>query len=117
MAMNECGHDVSLPPSRIGKVTRRKKIDGSPLVYRVEDDDCFVAPSNHEKAFLLQRLRLDDGDGLDNGHNEFRVSYYMIAHKPRMKGRWAFGQSAPMMIAEEMKLIVDRLRKKGWLQE
>lgn len=75
MAMNECDQDVPLPPSRIGKITRRNKIDGSPLVYRVEDDDCFVAPSNPGKAFLLQKLRFDDGDGLDNGHCEFRVSY------------------------------------------
>ena len=117
MPMNECRHDVPLPPSRIGKVTRTKKIDDSPLVYRVEDDDCFVAPSNPGKAFLLQKLRLDNGDGLDSGHHEFRVSYYLIAHKHRMRGQWAFGQSAPMMTAEELKLIVERMRIKGWLQE
>lgn len=96
-------------PSRINKETRRKRIDGSPLVYTVEDEDVFVAPSNEEKAFCLQKLRFDDG------RVEFRICYYMIAQKPRMKGKWAFGQFAPMMTAEEMTMIFDKVKARGWL--
>ena len=96
-------------PSRINKVTRRKTIDGRPLVYTVIDEEVFVAPSNAGKAFCLQKLRFDDG------REELRICYYMIAHRPRMKGKWAYGQSAPMMTVEEMKLIIEKEKSKGWI--
>jgi hypothetical protein len=96
-------------PRRIGKSTRTRRIDGSPLNYSVEDEVSFVAPSNPGKAFYLQKLVFDDG------RIEFRICYYMIAHRPRMKGKWAFGQFAPMMTPEELKLLFDKAQEKGWL--
>jgi len=97
-------------PSRLGKTTRTKTIDGQPMVYTVEDEDVFLAPSNPEKAFCLQKLHFEDG------RTRFRISYYMIAHKPRMRGRWAFGQFAPMMTGEaELRLIFERAKQKGWI--
>jgi len=96
-------------PSRIGKTTRRRKIDGTPLVYTVEDEDVFVAPSNGNKAFCLQKLRFEDG------RYDYRFCYYMIAQKPRTKGKWAFGQFAPMMTGSEMKMIFEKVQAKGWL--
>lgn len=96
-------------PSRIGKTTERKKIDGSPLVFTVEDEEVFAAPSNPDKAFCLQMLRFSDGQV------GYRVCYYMIAHKPRMKGKWAFGQFAPMMTAEELKVVFEKIKAKGWI--
>lgn len=96
-------------PTRLGKTTRRKTIEGHPMIYTVVDEDVFEAPSNKEKAFSLQKLRFGDG------RIEFRICYYMIAHKPRMRGKWAFGQFAPMMTAEEMRLIFQRARQKGWI--
>jgi hypothetical protein len=98
-------------PSRIGKTTRRETIDGSPMVYTVEDEQVFLAPSNPRKAFCFQKLQFQDG------REEYRICYYMIAQKPRMKGKWAFGQFAPMMTAEEMRLIFHKARAKGWLKE
>ena len=98
-------------PSRLGKTTRRKKIDGTPLIYTVEDEVLFVAPSNPRKAFCAQKLRLPDGS------EEFRICYYMIAHKPRMKGRWAFGQYAPFMTFAELTMMIEKVKAKGWLPE
>lgn len=96
-------------PSRIGKTTRRKKIDGSPLVYKVEDEIVFQSAGNKDKAFCLQKLRFDDG------HLEYRICYYMIAQKPRMRGKWAYGQFAPMMTGAELSLVFKKMRMKGWL--
>jgi hypothetical protein len=96
-------------PSRIGKSTRTRRIDGTPLHYTVEDEVSFVAPSNPGKAFYLHKLRFEDG------RVEFRICYYMIAYKPRMKGKWAFGQFAPMMTGEEMAMLFRRAQEKGWL--
>jgi hypothetical protein len=103
--------------SNVGEITRTKKIDGTPLIYRVEDEVVFLAPSNKKKLFRVQRLCLDDGRGLDDGHTEFRICYYMVAHKPRTKGRWAFGQFAPMMTHDELRTLVEEVRGKGWLLE
>jgi len=55
-----------LPRSRIGKVSQTRKIDGSPLVFRVDDDDLFTAPSNPKKAYLLHNVRMD-GEGIVDG--------------------------------------------------
>jgi hypothetical protein len=100
---------MELPKSRIGKRTNRKTIDGQPMVYEVIDEDIFLAPSNDRKAFCLHKLRFDDGK------EQIRIAYYMIAEKPRMRGKWAFGQFAPMMTTEEMSLIYERAKAKGWI--
>jgi hypothetical protein len=96
-------------PSRIGKTSTRKRIDGTPLVYTVEDEVTVRSTSNPGKAFFFQKLRFDDGQV------EYRLCYYMIAHKPRTRGKWAFGQFAPMMTAEEMRLLFAAALAKGWL--
>jgi hypothetical protein len=100
---------AQLPKPRIGRKTRRKTIDGKPLVYEVVEEDCFVAPSNKRKAFCLHKLRFE------GGREEFRIAYYMIAEKPRMRGKWAWGQFAPMMTAGEMRMIFQRAQQKGWI--
>src|SRR4051794_30133464 len=96
-------------PSRIGKTTTRQRIDGSPLVYTVKDEVTIPSLSCPGKAFYLQKLQFE------HGQVEFRICYYMIAHRPRTRGKGAFGQSAPMMTAEEMRLIFEAAQKKGWL--
>jgi hypothetical protein len=48
---------------------------------------------------------------------EYRICYYMIAHRPRMRGKWAFVQFAPMMTAEELRLLFVAATVKGWLVE
>lgn len=96
-------------PTRLGKITKTKGINGEPLVYTVIDEDIFLAPSNDQKAFCLYKIRHS------NGKDEFRIGYYMIAQRPRMKGKWAWGQFAPIMTAQEMSIIFDRAKTKGWI--
>ncbi len=95
-------------PSRLGKTTTRKTIQGRPMVYEVVDEAVFIAPANPNKAFAIHKLRFDDRE-------EFRIGYYMIAQRPRMKGKWAWGQYAPMMTKEDMAAIFDHLKTKGWI--
>jgi hypothetical protein len=96
-------------PTRLGKITKTKAIDGSPLIYKVIDEEVFIAPSNANKAFALHRIRIEDG------REEFRIGYYMIAHRPRMKGKWAWGQFAPIMTKGEMELIFEKAKVHGWI--
>ena len=96
-------------PKRLGKKTKTTGIDGSPLIYTVVGEDIFLAKSNPNKAFCLHKIHHEDG------REGFRIGYYMIAHKPRMRGKWAWGQFAPMMTKDEMAEIFDRLKINGWL--
>ncbi len=97
------------PKSRLGKRSFRKTIDGKPLVYEVVDEEIFLAPSNNHKAFCLHKLRMEDGREI------FRIAYYMVAEKSRMRGKWAYGQFAPMMTKEEMVIIFEIIQAKGWI--
>ena len=96
-------------PSRLGKTTKIKDIRGQPVEFIVVDEDIFPALSNKGKAFCLHKIRYA------NGKEEFRIGYYMIAHGPRMKGKWAWGQYAPIMTAEEMQMIFEHAKAKGWI--
>jgi hypothetical protein len=100
---------MEFPKSRIGAKTSRKTIDGKPMVYEVVDEEFIIALSNSRKAFCLHKLRFEDGQ------EQFRIAYYMIAEKPRMRGKWAFGQFAPMMTKEEMQIIFAKAQEKGWI--
>jgi hypothetical protein len=79
------------------------------VVYTVVDEDVFVAPTNSDKAFAIHKLKFSDG------RTEFRIGYYMIAQRPRVKGKWAWGQYAPMMTKEEMAEIFSRVKAKRWI--
>jgi hypothetical protein len=96
-------------PTRLHKTTVTKAIDGTPLVYTVIDEEMVPALSNSKKVFALHYVRLGDG------REEIRIGYYMIAHKKRMRGKWAWGQFAPFMTKEEMALIFSRAKAKGWI--
>jgi hypothetical protein len=96
-------------PSRLGKTTKRKNIHGLPMVYKVIDEDVFIAPANPDKAFAIHKIEFK------GGREEFRVGYYMIAQRPRLKGKWAWGQFAPMMTKEDMTAIFKHVKAKGWI--
>ena len=92
-------------PTRLGKTTKLQDIRGHEKSYEVVAEDVFLAQSNPDKAFAVHKLKWDDG------REEFRIGYFMIAHRPRMKGKWAWGQYAPMMTEIEMIEIFQRAEK------
>lgn len=92
------------------KPRSRRNIDGSTTEYSVVDYDVFYATSHSGKAFAIHKLETK------SGREEFRIGYYMIGHKPgRMKGKWVWAQYAPMMSRDEMALVFERVKKKGWI--
>lgn len=80
------------------------------MVYKVLDEIVHIPPSNDGKALYLQLLQFED-----DGREEMRFCYYMIGHKPRAKGKWLYGQFAPMIRREDFDEIVSRARQKGWI--
>lgn len=99
-----------IPPSRVGKTTRRKYINGDPMVYTVLDEIVHIPQSNPGKAIFLQMLQFED-----DGRKEMRLCYYMIGHRPRAKGRWLYGQFAAMVCKEDFEQIISKAREKGWI--
>ena len=96
-------------PSRIGKRTNFKDIEGKPRSYVVRGEIVRIQSTNQEKAIYLHLLDFEEG------HSELRLGYYMIAKKPRMAGKWAWGQFAAMLPIEDFNAIVREARKRGWL--
>jgi hypothetical protein len=97
-------------PSRIGKTTQRKYMDGSPMSFTVLDEIVHVPASNQKKAIYLQMLKF-----ADDGRTEMRLCYYVLGHRGRIKGKWAFGQFAPMIRKEDFDKIISKAREKGWV--
>lgn len=100
-----------LLPSNIGKVKTIETIHGKPRRIKVLDEIRHTQSSNPDKAFYLQRLRLEN-----EGREEFRFGYYIIGVKPRMRGKWAWGQSAPMVPAEDFQAVIREAAARGWIR-
>lgn len=97
-------------PRNIGKKFGPfKDINGHPRSYVVEDEIVRIQSDYPEKAIYLQKLRFENED-----RTELRLSYYIIAKKPRMAGKWAWGQFATMLPIEDFRVIVREAKKKGW---
>ena len=96
-------------PSRIGKTTCGKWIDGSPMIYRVMDEIVHIPKHKTGKAFYFQLLEVDGGDQI------MRLCYYMIGQKGRTKGKWVFGRFAPMISKDDFLKIISEAKKRHWL--
>jgi hypothetical protein len=60
-------------------------------------------------VFLIQKLRFS------NGADEIRFGYYVVGKVPSVKGRWVWGQFAPILPPREFKLLIGKARSKGWV--
>lgn len=98
------------PPSRIGKTTRRKYINGNPMTYTVQDEIVPIPQNNPATAIYLQMLQFED-----DGRKEMPLCYYMVGHRPRAKGKWLYGQFASMIRKEDFEQIIVKAREKGWI--
>jgi hypothetical protein len=79
------------------------------MTYKVLDEIVHLPTHATGKAIYLQMLEFA------NGMQEMRLCYYMIGQKPRAKGKWLFGQFAPMVRKEDFEEIIAKARVKGWI--
>jgi hypothetical protein len=96
-------------PSKIGK--RGVLVfppDGHRQQFTIVDEIIRPHSSVPSKIICLQLLRFDDG------REQVRVAYYVIGKKPRMLGRWVWGQYSTMMPLEDFKWITREAEKKRW---
>ena len=97
------------PPCNIGKKGKRITPDGKITHFMIEDEIVRITLNAPYKLLYLQKIKYE------NDIIQLRLAYYIIGKKPKMQGRWVFGQFAPLMSFEDFRAIVDEARKKSWL--
>ena len=100
-----------LPPLRMKRIRRRmKNIFGNWRYFQVVETVAVpqsrVPRKIKGKAYVIQRLRFEDGE------EYFRLGYYIIGVKPKMRGKWVWGQYAPIGPIEDLKKIFEAA--KSW---
>ena len=105
-APSECPA-VRTRPNNIGKRRKITAIDGAELHFIVEDE--IIVPQGDYKLIYFQKFRWERG-----GNTEYRLTYYMVGHKPGKRGQWVFGQYSLMLPAELLRVVLDEARIRGW---
>lgn len=107
--VDDFGRSLRIPP-RFSLVGQARKIEGGYRSFEVKDYVSIV-PSNSrgDKVAILEVLEFDDGN------KELRLGYYIIGHRGRVKGKWAWGQFALFIPAEDLVKLVEKAREKGIL--
>jgi hypothetical protein len=61
------------------------------------------------KILCLERIIFEEENRI-----ELRLGYYIIGKKPRMKGKWVWGQYAAMIPVEDFKNLFEEAKTEGW---
>jgi hypothetical protein len=103
---------IGIPPlpSNIGKRRRVKDIKGDIRQFTVIGEISFPQSTNPNKSISLQRIQF-----AEDGRIELRLGYYIIGKKPRVIGKWVWGQYATMLPPEDFIKAYELARQKGWL--
>jgi hypothetical protein len=97
-------------PCNIGKRRTITDIDGNKLYFTVLDEITRIQSDYPVKAIYLQRLQWED-----DGRIELRLAYYIIGKKPKMAGKWVWGQFATMIPVEDFRAIIHEATDRGWI--
>lgn len=97
-------------PDRIGKKGESTTPDGIVLKFIIEDEIRHKQSNYPHKVLYLQKLRFTRDNSI-----EYRFGYYIIGKKPKMKGKWVWGQFAPTMPKEDFVEIIKQATQKGWI--
>ena len=82
--------------------------DDREVRYTIGDEIRRFHDERRSKVLVLQRMDYDDG------RVELRLGYYIIGKKPKMKGRWVWGQFAAMLPAAIFRELYQEAEAKGW---
>ena len=77
----------------------------------IEDEITLIPSNNKKKVICLQKLVFPK----EKHRWELRLCYYMIGVKGKTKGKWVYGQFAPLLPAKDFKAIFNKAEKKGWI--
>lgn len=102
---------MALPelPTNIGKSgTLKIPPDGKVLRFKIVDEIRRAQSDLPEKIIVLQRIEFE------GGKEEFRLGYYVIGKRPKMKGKWVWGQFATFLPKKDFVAVFREAEKRGW---
>lgn len=95
-------------PNGIG-ARRSLKDEGKTIHFVITDEIRRIASDSPNGAFYLQKIEYEE-----NKKIEIRFGYYVIGKKESVKGKWVWGQYAPMLPIDDFKWLIEEAKKKGW---
>lgn len=99
-------------PELPSNIRKRGKVvmppDGEVFHFEIVDEVRKFQDDSKTKIIVLQLIKFDDGK------KEIRLGYYIIGKKPKMRGRWVWGQYAALMPAQIFHSVIQQATKKGW---
>jgi len=98
-------------PNTIGKKGKILMPDGTRQHMLIIGEITHQSQSNPDVIFYLQQLRFQH-----DGRIKLRLGYYIIGKKGRARGKWVWGQFAPIAPPAEFQAILDKAKAAGWLQ-
>jgi len=97
-------HTFPPPPEHIGD-TEGPKNDRFKVIDEIIQRDSHYAG----KAIYLQKIQF-----VKDNRIELRPCYFIIGEKPSVKGKWVWGESAPMILPDDFSVLVSKAKEKGW---
>lgn len=97
-------------PNNIGKRRKIVNINGAVRYFSVEDEICRLQSGAPNKVICFQKVRREH-----DGRVQFRFGYYMLGVKPGAKGRWVWGQYALFIPRSDLKTLIQKAEKRGWI--
>ena len=103
---------MSLPtyPSTINSKGCSTDPDGTKHPFLILDEIIRPQTAKPDKLIYLQKVQF-----LLDGKIEYRLAYYIIGKKPKMLGKWVFGQYATFIKSEDFEFIIREAISKGWI--
>ncbi|OHB55390.1 MAG: hypothetical protein A2173_05235 [Planctomycetes bacterium RBG_13_44_8b] len=97
-------------PNNVGRRRRIRNIHGDWVEYTIEDE-IIISETSYKKLFVFQRLRFSKERRI-----EYRLGYYMLGVKPRMSGKWVWGQFCLMIPEAELLKLLKEAKKRKWFK-
>jgi len=83
--------------------------DGYRYRFTVTDEILRPQTGTPEKLLCLQRIKFEDNK------EEIRLGYYIIGKKPKMRGKWVWGQYCTLLPLSDFRELVRAAEEKGWI--
>ena len=98
-------------PSKCGHIaTTRDPVTKRETQFVIEDEIRRPQTGTADKIIVLQKLRYQESKDV-----ELRLAYYIIGKRPKMLGKWTWGQYATFLPISDFQAIVDEARRRKWI--
>ena len=98
---------MKLPRLKINKKGQMTDINGKKVNFEVKKQVTLRQSTYPEKIFVVQELQFNDGG------NEIRVGYYIVGKKPRVRGKWVWGQFCPLFPRQDLVKLIKKAKTAG----